>query len=108
VGGKETLSNKNITTLAEMLSKLQFFCPFIVLPPYPLLKIYDGCDWACSPMVGRSSGTLCNRVQILVLAPFPAFFRIYWRYALSSKEAPLVASESPDLPVLCPSEVFTG
>jgi hypothetical protein len=31
------------------------------------------CDWACSPMVGRSSGTLPTRVQILVLAPFPGF-----------------------------------
>jgi hypothetical protein len=30
-------------------------------------------DWTCSPMVGRSSGTLPTRVQILVLAPFPGF-----------------------------------
>jgi hypothetical protein len=42
-------------------------------------------DWACSPMVGRSSGTLPTRVQILVLAPFPGFSWIYWRYALSGK-----------------------
>jgi hypothetical protein len=42
-------------------------------------------DWACSPMVGRSSGTLHTNVQILVLAPFPGFFRIYWCYALSGK-----------------------
>jgi hypothetical protein len=32
-------------------------------------------DWACSPMVGRSSGMLPTRVQILVLAPFPGFFQ---------------------------------
>jgi hypothetical protein len=31
------------------------------------------CEWACSPMIGRSSGTLPTRVQILVLAPFPGF-----------------------------------
>jgi hypothetical protein len=36
-------------------------------------------------MVGQSSGTLPTRVQILVLAPFPGFSRIYWRYALSGK-----------------------
>jgi hypothetical protein len=30
-------------------------------------------DWACSPMVGRSSETLPTRVQILVLAPFHGF-----------------------------------
>jgi hypothetical protein len=41
--------------------------------------------WACSPMVGRSSGTLPTRVQILVLAPFPRFSRIYRHYALSGK-----------------------
>jgi hypothetical protein len=40
------------------------------------------CNWACSPMVGRSSGTLPTRVQIIVLAPFPEFSRIYWRHAL--------------------------
>ena len=32
------------------------------------------CELACSPMVGRSSGTLPTRVQILVLAPFPGIF----------------------------------
>jgi hypothetical protein len=42
-------------------------------------------DWACSPMVGRSSGTLPTRVQILVLAPFLGFSRIYQRYTLSGK-----------------------
>jgi hypothetical protein len=42
-------------------------------------------DWTCSPMVGQSSGTLPTRVQILVLAPFPGFSRIYRRYALSGK-----------------------
>jgi hypothetical protein len=36
-------------------------------------------------MVGRSSGTLPTRVQILVFAPFPGFSRIYRRYALSGK-----------------------
>jgi hypothetical protein len=36
-------------------------------------------------MVGRSSGTLPTRVQILVLAPFLGFSRIYRRYALSGK-----------------------
>jgi hypothetical protein len=30
-------------------------------------------EWACSPMVEWSSGTLPTRVQILVLAPFPGF-----------------------------------
>jgi hypothetical protein len=34
-------------------------------------------DWACSPMVGRSRGTLPTSVQILVLAPFPGFSKIY-------------------------------
>jgi hypothetical protein len=34
-------------------------------------NVYDYSDWACSPMVGRSSGTLPTRVQIMVLAPFP-------------------------------------
>jgi hypothetical protein len=42
-------------------------------------------DWVCSPMVGRSSETLPTRVQILVLAHFSGFFRIYRRYALSGK-----------------------
>ena len=32
------------------------------------------CKLVCSPMVGRSSGTLPTRVQILVLAPFPGIF----------------------------------
>ena len=32
------------------------------------------CELACSPMVGRSSGTLPTRVQILVLASFPGIF----------------------------------
>jgi hypothetical protein len=36
-------------------------------------------------MVGQSSGTLPTMVQILVLAPFSEFFRIYRRYALSGK-----------------------
>jgi hypothetical protein len=36
-------------------------------------------------MVGRSSGTLSTKVQILVLAPFPGFSMIYRRYALSGK-----------------------
>jgi hypothetical protein len=36
-------------------------------------------------MVGLSSGTLPTRVQILVLTPFPAFSRIYQRYALGGK-----------------------
>jgi hypothetical protein len=43
------------------------------------------CDWARSPMVERSSGTLPTRVQILVLAPFSEFSRIYRCYALSGK-----------------------
>jgi hypothetical protein len=43
------------------------------------------CDWVCSPMVGQSSGTLPARVQIMVLAPFPGFSRIYRCYALSGK-----------------------
>jgi hypothetical protein len=50
-----------------------------------LINSHQPCDWACSPMVGRSSGTLLTRVQILVLAPFPGFFRIYRRYALNGK-----------------------
>jgi hypothetical protein len=49
-----------------------------------LNKIYYR-DWACSLMVGWSSGTLPISVQILVLAPFPGFSRIYRRYALSGK-----------------------
>jgi hypothetical protein len=36
-------------------------------------------------MVGRSSGTLPTRIQILVLAPFSGFSRIYRCYALSGK-----------------------
>jgi hypothetical protein len=43
------------------------------------------CDWVCSPMVGQFSGTLPARVQIMVLAPFPGFSRIYRCYALSGK-----------------------
>jgi hypothetical protein len=43
------------------------------------------CCWACSPIVGRSSRTLRTRVQILVLASFPGFSRIYRCYALSGK-----------------------
>jgi hypothetical protein len=43
-------------------------------------------EWSCSPMVGRSSGMLPNRVQILMLAPFLGIFcRIYRRYALIGK-----------------------
>jgi hypothetical protein len=48
-----------------------------------LISITRG--WTCSPMVGRSSGTLPTTVQILVLAHFPGFFRIYRRYAIRSK-----------------------
>jgi hypothetical protein len=33
---------KNNSFLAETLSKLRFFCPFKILPLYPLLKTYDG------------------------------------------------------------------
>jgi hypothetical protein len=33
---------KNNSFLVETLSKLGFFEPSIVLPPYPLLKTYDG------------------------------------------------------------------
>jgi hypothetical protein len=47
--------------------------------------IRSGCECDYSQMVGRSSGTLPTRVQILVLAPFPEFSRIYWCYALSGK-----------------------
>jgi hypothetical protein len=36
--GMVGVSEKNITTLF----KLRFFDPFIVLPPYPLPKTYDG------------------------------------------------------------------
>jgi hypothetical protein len=54
-------------------------------PRFRFVKDGITCDWACSPMVGRSSGTLLTRVQILVLAPFPRFSRIYRRYALSGK-----------------------
>jgi hypothetical protein len=47
-------------------------------------------------MVGRSSGTQPTRVQILVLAHVPRFFRIYRRYVVSDVpvdvEAPLVTS----------------
>jgi hypothetical protein len=32
-----------------------------------------GCEWACNPVVGWSSGTLPTMVQILVLTPFPGF-----------------------------------
>jgi hypothetical protein len=35
--------------------------------------------------IRRPSGTLPTRVQILVLAPFSGFSRIYRRYALSGK-----------------------
>jgi hypothetical protein len=38
-------------------------------------------------MVEQSGRTLPTRVQILVLALFSEFFRIYWRYALSGKRA---------------------
>ena len=37
-------------------------------------RVPDDCELACSPMVGRSSGTLPTRVQILVLAPFLGIF----------------------------------
>jgi hypothetical protein len=44
------------------------------------------CEWACSPMVGRSSGMLPTRVQILVLAHFFWIYSgIFRRYALSGK-----------------------
>jgi hypothetical protein len=56
-------------------------------------------------MVRRSSGTLPTRVQILVLAPFPGFSRIY-QYATFPRHWWL--RESPDLPVLSPSEVLIG
>jgi hypothetical protein len=36
-------------------------------------------------MEGGSGGTLSTRVQILVLAPFIGFSKIYQRYALSGK-----------------------
>jgi hypothetical protein len=36
-------------------------------------------------MVRRSSWTLPTKIQILVLAHFPAIFRIFRRYALSGK-----------------------
>jgi hypothetical protein len=36
-------------------------------------------------MVGRSSGMLPTKIQILVLAPFSRFYRIYRRYALNGK-----------------------
>jgi hypothetical protein len=42
-------------------------------------------DSAYSPIVERSSRTLVTRVQILMLALFPGFSRIYRRYALSGK-----------------------
>jgi hypothetical protein len=42
-------------------------------------------DWACSPMVGRSGGTLPTRVQILVLAPSWIYSGIFRGYALSGK-----------------------
>jgi hypothetical protein len=48
-------------------------------------KYHYQSDWVCSPMIGRSSGTLPTRVQILVLAPFLGFSRIYRRYTLSGK-----------------------
>jgi hypothetical protein len=50
-----------------------------------LYRKFRVCDWACSPMVGRSSGTLPTRAQIPVLAPFTGFSKIYRRYALSGK-----------------------
>jgi hypothetical protein len=60
-----------------------------------LLVIIIG-DWACSPMVGRSSGTLPTRVQILMLAPFSWIYSgIFRRYTLSGpvdNEAPMVTS----------------
>jgi hypothetical protein len=43
------------------------------IPAEVLIKKLMKCEWACSPMVGRSTGTLPTRVQILVLAPFPGF-----------------------------------
>jgi hypothetical protein len=38
--GRCGVGEKNITFLAETLSKLRFY--FIVLPPYPFPKTYDG------------------------------------------------------------------
>jgi hypothetical protein len=50
-------------------------------PPLKVIQL----PFKGSPMVGRSSGTLPTRVQILVLTPFSGFYRIYRRYALSGK-----------------------
>jgi hypothetical protein len=55
-------------------------------------------------MVGQTSGMIPTRVQILVLAPFPEYFRIYRRYALSCKRR----SRHWYLPVLSPSDVLIG
>jgi hypothetical protein len=49
------------------------YLPQVLLTHIPLLQHLCNRGWAFSPMVGRSSGTLPNRVQILVLAPFPGF-----------------------------------
>jgi hypothetical protein len=48
---------------------------FCSLPP--ILNPGSAREWACTPMVGRSGGTLPTRVQILVLAPFPEFIPRY-------------------------------
>jgi hypothetical protein len=42
-------------------------------------------DCVPTPMLARSSVTLPTRIQILLLARFFGFSRIYRRYALSSK-----------------------
>jgi hypothetical protein len=77
-----------------LLLKLFFKGVFDITSPL-IKQLHSTSDWACSPMVGRSSGTLPTRIQILVLAPFTGFSRIYRRYASSGKRrsrrrAPLV------------------
>jgi hypothetical protein len=64
------------------IHRQQSYSPIVTRAARPLghvdtmeVLMYCGasCEWACSPMVGRSSETLLTRIQILVLAPFPGF-----------------------------------
>jgi hypothetical protein len=50
------------------------------LIPWHRREKEESVNWACSPMARRSDETLPIRIQILVLVPFPGFFRIYRRY----------------------------
>jgi hypothetical protein len=63
------VGEKNNSFSAETLSKLRFFGLFIVLPPYPLPKTYDG--WAHhegygGPDLGEKNFQLFSLIMVYI------------------------------------------